>query len=82
MRLIQFILSFIFLLWLLSVAWPLFLIMAVVLIVTWLNFIKKVKNIQKSTFDSFDSEPISRPTVDSDDIIDAEYTETDVDSHQ
>jgi membrane protein implicated in regulation of membrane protease activity len=75
MRFIQFIFSFIFLLWLLSVAWPLFLVMAIVLVVSWVRFIRKVKVIQKN---AFDSEPIQRPTVGSGDIIDAEYTESEV----
>lgn len=75
MRFIQFILSLIFLIWLLIIAWPLFLILAVVLIVAWVKFINNVKTIQKN---AFESEPVQRPTVDSDDIIDAEYTESEV----
>jgi len=75
MRLIQFILSLVFLIWLLIIAWPLFLVMAIVLIVAWVRLIRSVKTIQKN---AFESEPIQRPTVGSDDIIDAEYTESEV----
>lgn len=75
MRVIQTIIGLIFLIWLLIIAWPLFLILVVILIVSWTRFIRKVKVIQK---DAFENQTVNRPPVDSDDIIDAEYTESEV----
>ncbi len=76
MRLIQFILSLILLAWLLVVAWPLFLVLAIILVVTWLNFFRKIKTMQKEAFENNHSTINS--TLGSDDIIDAEYKEKDV----
>lgn len=76
MRLIQFILSVILLAWLLVVAWPLFLILAIILVVTWINFYRKIKVMQKEAFENNYS--TNSPTLGSDDVIDAEYKEKDV----
>lgn len=80
MRLIQFILSVILLGWLLVVAWPLFLILAIILIVTWVNFFRKIKNMHKETFhnDTFNDENTIKPSINSEDIIDAEYKEKEI----
>lgn len=76
MRLIQFILSLILLAWLLIVAWPLFLVLAIILVVTWINFFRNIKMMQKEAFENNHS--TINPTLGSDDIIDAEYKEKDV----
>jgi len=76
MRLIQFILSIILLGWLLVIAWPLFLILAVILIVTWVNFFRKVKTMQKEAFEEYSKS--NNQTLGSGDIIDAEYKEKEV----
>ncbi len=62
--------------WLLVIAWPLFLILAVILIVTWFNFFRKIKKMQREAFNN--NQDIISPSLDSDDIIDAEYKEKEI----
>mgnify|MGYP001056833688 CR=1 FL=1 len=75
MRMIRFLLTFIFLVWLLIVAWPLFLVLTIILIVTWWRFLRKVTVIHQNTFSQETQRP---PFIASDDIIDAEYQEKDI----
>ncbi len=79
MRFIQFLLSLILLAWLLVVAWPLFLVLAIILAVTWVRFYVRVKRMHKQAFDQFQQDnTFESKGLDSSDIIDAEYKEKDV----
>lgn len=75
MRIIQFILSLILLLFFLSVAWPLFLILFLVLAYYWISALWKIRRVTKEAFEDLkQQESIERPIA-SGDVIDAQYTE-------
>jgi membrane protein implicated in regulation of membrane protease activity len=75
MRILQFILSMILLYVFLLVAWPLFLILFVVLAVYWIWAVWKIRKATNQAFDDFkQQESIQRP-IESGEVIDAEYTE-------
>lgn len=75
MRILQFILSLVFLYFFLMVAWPLFLILFVVLAGYWIWVVLKIKKATNQAFDDLkQQESIERP-IQSGDVIDAQYTE-------
>ncbi|MDP3304617.1 MAG: hypothetical protein Q8S15_00885 [Erysipelotrichaceae bacterium] len=75
MRILQFILSLIFLYFFLLVAWPLFLLLFVVLAIYWIWVVLKIKKATNQAFDDLkQQESIERP-IESGEVIDAQYTE-------
>lgn len=75
MRILQFILSLIFLYFFLMVAWPLFLLLFVVLAIYWIWVVVKIRRATNKAFDDFkQQETIERPIA-SGEVIDAQYTE-------
>ncbi len=75
MRLIQFLLSSILLIWLLIVAWPLFLVLAIILIYAWWRFVKSIRIMKQEVFKD---EQVIPPTISANDVFDAEYKEKDI----
>ena len=75
MRILQFILSLIVLFIFLMFAWPLFLVLFVVLAVYWIWAVRKVKKATNQAFEDLkQQESIQRP-ITSGEVIDAQYTE-------
>jgi ABC-type bacteriocin/lantibiotic exporter with double-glycine peptidase domain len=75
MRILQFILSLIFLYFFLLVAWPLFLLLFIVLAIYWIWVVVKIKRATSQAFDDLkQQESIERP-IESGEVIDAQYTE-------
>lgn len=75
MRILQFILSLIVLFIFLMFAWPLFLVLFVVLAVYWIWAVRKVKKATDQAFEDLkQQESIQRPIA-SGEVIDAQYTE-------
>lgn len=75
MRLIQFILSLIILLFFLSFAWPLFLILFVVLAFYWISALWKIKRATNEAFEDLKQQESFERPIASGEVIDAQYTE-------
>ncbi len=75
MRIIQFILSLILLIWLFIVAWPIFLVLALLLVFVWWRFVRSIRIIKQEVFKE---EQVILPLNRSDDIFDAEYQEKEI----
>ena len=75
MRIIQFILSLILLIWLFIVAWPIFLVLALLLIYAWWRFVRSIRIIKQEVFKE---EHVGLTMNRSDDIFDAEYQEKEI----
>ena len=75
MRIIQFILTLIVLIWLFIVAWPIFLVLALLLIYAWWRFVRSIRIIKQEVFKE---EHVVLPVNRSEDIFDAEYQEKEI----
>jgi polyferredoxin len=75
MRIIQFLLSLILLIWLFIVAWPIFLVLALLLIYAWWRFVRSIRIIKQEVFKE---EHVVLPMNRSEDIFDAEYQEKEI----
>ena len=75
MRILQFILSMILLYVFLLVAWPLFLILFVVLAIYWIWAVRKLRKATNQAFDDLKQQETIQPPISSGDVIDAQYTE-------
>ena len=75
MRIIQFILSLILLYVFLLVAWPLFLILFVLLAVYWIWAVWKIRKATNQAFDELKQQENIQPPISSGGVIDAQYTE-------
>ncbi len=75
MKLIQTTLTIFLLLFLLVVAWPLFVGMFVLVIGYWLWFMIRVRKVTQNAMNEFKEAERFEQTIRTNDIIDVEYTE-------
>lgn len=76
MRIIKLILAVIVLVWLLIVAWPLFLILAAILAVAWGSFFVKVKNLKPDSFSPKEDQPTTS-LINEDKVVEGDFQEKD-----